>query len=101
MSLQRRQQQEEAKQRKEQEAQTRRDREKAKDEERQRKKEEQAQRRAVILEQYKLKKAIEEAEREVIYYTSAQYLNYLLVKKLIILFEAILLSDSLFKLLSG
>ncbi|KAF5305032.1 hypothetical protein FQR65_LT18787 [Abscondita terminalis] len=64
MSLQRRQQQEEAKQRKEQEAHSRREKEKAKEEERQRKKEEQLQRRAAILEQYKLKKAIEEAERE-------------------------------------
>ncbi|XP_025830608.1 patronin isoform X4 [Agrilus planipennis] len=64
MSLQRRQQQEEAKARKEAEAEARREREKAKEEERQRKKEEQAARRAAILEQYKLKKAIEEAERE-------------------------------------
>lgn len=65
LSLQRRQQQEEAKQRKEQEAQARREREKLKEEDRARKKEEQAQRRMQILEQYKLKKAIEEAEREV------------------------------------
>ncbi|KAF5275691.1 hypothetical protein FQA39_LY06803 [Lamprigera yunnana] len=64
MSLQRRQEQEEAKQRKEQDAQARREREKVKEEVRQRKKEEQLQRRAAILEQYKMKKAIEEAERE-------------------------------------
>ncbi|KAI4466052.1 hypothetical protein MML48_3g00021872 [Holotrichia oblita] len=64
LSMQRRQQQEEAKQRKEQEAHARREREKAKEEEKVKKKEEQAQRRAAIFEQYKLKKAIEEAERE-------------------------------------
>lgn len=64
-SLQRKQEQEEAKARKEQEAQARREREKAKEEEKARKKEEQIQRRAAILEQYKLKKAMEEAEREV------------------------------------
>ncbi|XP_068904602.1 patronin isoform X7 [Tenebrio molitor] len=63
-SLQRKQEQEEAKARKEQEAQARREREKAKEEEKARKKEEQIQRRAAILEQYKLKKAMEEAERE-------------------------------------
>lgn len=65
ISMMRRQQQEEAKQRKEQEAQARKEKEKAKEEEKARKKEEQAQRRAAIFEQYKLKKAIEEAEREV------------------------------------
>ncbi|KAK9712450.1 Spectrin-binding region of Ca2+-Calmodulin [Popillia japonica] len=64
LSMQRRQQQEEAKQRKEQEAHARREREKAKEEEKAKKKEEQAHRRAAIFEQYKLKKAIEEAERE-------------------------------------
>ncbi|XP_023316368.1 patronin isoform X4 [Trichogramma pretiosum] len=64
MSLQRRQQQEELKARKEAEAQRRRDEEKLKEEERARKKEEEKARRASILEQYKLKKAIEEAERE-------------------------------------
>ncbi|XP_031344044.1 patronin isoform X4 [Photinus pyralis] len=64
MSLQRRQQQEEAKAKKEHEAQMRREREKMKEEDKVRKKEEQLQRRAAILEQYKLKKAIEEAERE-------------------------------------
>ncbi|XP_063914584.1 patronin isoform X4 [Zophobas morio] len=63
-SLQRKQEQEEAKARKEQEAQARREREKAKEEEKIRKKEEQAARRVAILEQYKLKKAMEEAERE-------------------------------------
>lgn len=65
LSLQRRQQQEEMKQHKEQEAQRRRELEKLKQEERERKKEEERLRRAAILEQYKLKKAIEEAEREV------------------------------------
>lgn len=65
LSLQRRQQQEEAKARKEIEAMTRREREREKEDERARKKEEQVARRAAILEQHKLKKAIEEAEREV------------------------------------
>ncbi|XP_066580923.1 patronin-like isoform X3 [Prorops nasuta] len=64
LSLQRRQQQEELKEKKEAEAQARREREKLKIEERERKKEEDRQRRAAILEQYKVKKAIEEAERE-------------------------------------
>nr|XP_050865237.1 patronin isoform X14 [Vespula vulgaris] len=64
LSLQRRQQQEEMKERKEAEAQARREQEKLKAEERARKKEEERQRRANILEQYKVKKAIEEAERE-------------------------------------
>ncbi|CAH2005388.1 unnamed protein product [Acanthoscelides obtectus] len=64
LSLQRRQRQEEAKARKEAEAQERREREKQKEEERARKKEEREARRQAILEQYKLKKAIEEAERE-------------------------------------
>ncbi|XP_076279733.1 calmodulin-regulated spectrin-associated protein patronin isoform X22 [Lasioglossum baleicum] len=64
LSLQRRQQQEEMKERKEAEAQTRREQEKAKAEERARKKEEERKRRAEILEQHKVKKAIEEAERE-------------------------------------
>lgn len=65
MSLQRRQRQEEMKERKEVEAQARREREKLKAEERARKKEEERQRRAAILEHHKVKKAIEEAEREV------------------------------------
>lgn len=65
LSLQRRQQQEEAKARKEIEAMTRREREREKEDERARKKDEQVARRALILEQHKLKKAIEEAEREV------------------------------------
>lgn len=65
MSLARRQAQEEAKARKEQEAARRREQEKFKVEERLRKKEEEKARRATILDQYKLKKAIEEAEREV------------------------------------
>ncbi|XP_050310591.1 patronin isoform X6 [Anthonomus grandis grandis] len=64
LSLQRRQQQEEAKARKEAEQQRRKEVEKEKEEEKARRKEEQAARRAAIFEQYKLKKAIEEAERE-------------------------------------
>nr|CAD7443329.1 unnamed protein product [Timema bartmani] len=64
LSLQRRQQQEEQKQLKEQESHRRREIEKLKQEERERKKEEERLRRTAILEQYKLKKAIEEAERE-------------------------------------
>ncbi|XP_076178104.1 calmodulin-regulated spectrin-associated protein patronin isoform X10 [Ptiloglossa arizonensis] len=64
LSLQRRQQQEELKERKEVEAQARREQEKLKAEERARKKDEERQRRAAILEQHKVKKAIEEAERE-------------------------------------
>ncbi|XP_018059324.1 PREDICTED: patronin isoform X9 [Atta colombica] len=64
MSLQRRQRQEEMKERKEIEAQARREQEKLKVEERARKKEEERQRRAAILEHHKVKKAIEEAERE-------------------------------------
>ncbi|XP_055310756.1 patronin isoform X36 [Sitodiplosis mosellana] len=64
LSLQRRQQQEEAKARKEIEAMQRREREREKEDERIRKREEQAARRATILEQHKLKKAIEEAEQK-------------------------------------
>lgn len=68
LSMQRKQQQEEQRLRNEQEAQLRREREKEKEEEKARKKEEQTARRAAILEQHKLKKAIEEAEREVCIY---------------------------------
>lgn len=64
LSLQRRQQQEEAKARKEIDAMQRREKEREKEEERVRKREEQAARRAAILEQHKLKKAIEEAEQK-------------------------------------
>ncbi|XP_055529685.1 patronin isoform X23 [Wyeomyia smithii] len=64
LSLQRRQQAEEAKARKEFEAIQRREKEREKEEERARKKEEQFARRQAILEAHKLKKAIEEAERE-------------------------------------
>lgn len=64
-SLQRRQQQEEAKARKEIEAARKRELEREKEEEKVRRKEEQMARRAAILEQHRLKKAIEEAEREV------------------------------------
>lgn len=65
LSLQRRQQQEEIKNKKEIEAQKRKEKEKEKEEMKLRKKEEEKQRRAMILEQYRIKKAIEEAEREV------------------------------------
>lgn len=64
LSLQRRQQQEEAKARKEHEAMQRREKEREKNEERERRKLEQAARAQAILEAHKLKKAIEEAERE-------------------------------------
>lgn len=64
LSLQRRQHQEEAKARKEIEAMQRREKEREKEDERIRKREEQAARRATILEQHKLKKAIEEAEQK-------------------------------------
>lgn len=64
LSLQRRQNQEEAKERKEIEAMKRREKDQMKNEERSIKKEEQMARRAQILEQHRLKKAIEEAERE-------------------------------------
>lgn len=64
LSLQRRQQQEEAKVRKEIEAMQRREKDQVKDDEKARKKEEQMARRAVILEQHRIKKAVEEAERE-------------------------------------
>lgn len=65
MSLQRRQRQEEDKARKELDLMQRREREREKEEEKIRKKEEQVAKRAAILEQHRLKKAIEEAEREV------------------------------------
>ncbi|XP_071453571.1 patronin isoform X2 [Hetaerina americana] len=64
MSLQRRERQEEEKRRKEVEAMQRREDTKAREEERQRKREEERRRRAEILEKYRLKRAIEEAERE-------------------------------------
>lgn len=64
LSLQRRQQQEEAKARKEIQAMQRREKEREKEDERSRKREEQAARRAAILEQHRLKKAIEEAEQK-------------------------------------
>ncbi len=64
MSLQRRQQQEEAKARKEIDLMQRREKEREKEDERVRKKEEMMIRRQQILEQHRLKKALEEAERE-------------------------------------
>lgn len=64
LSLQRRQQQEEVKARKEIEAMQRREKDREKEDVRLRKREEQAARRAVILEQHKLKKAIDEAEQK-------------------------------------
>lgn len=64
LSLQRRQQQEEAKARKEIELMRRREKEREKEDERSRKRDEQAARRAAILEQHRLKKAIEDAEQK-------------------------------------
>jgi flagellar biosynthesis GTPase FlhF len=64
LSLQRRQQQEEAKARKEIDVMQRREKDQMKDEEKARKKEEQMARRAQILEHHRIKKAVEEAERE-------------------------------------
>ena len=64
-SMRRKQQQEELRQRKELEAQQRKEEERFKEEEKLRKKEEEKARRAVIFEQYKIKKAMEEAEKEV------------------------------------
>lgn len=66
LSLKRRQNQEEIKNKKEIEIQKRIDSEKIKQETRLRKKEEEKQRRATILEQYRLKKMIEEAEKDVL-----------------------------------
>ncbi|XP_047482342.1 uncharacterized protein LOC125034532 isoform X4 [Penaeus chinensis] len=68
LSMKRKQEQEEARRRKEMEAQERKDAEKLKEEEKQRKKEEEKARREVILERYKIKKAMEEAEKEGRYY---------------------------------
>lgn len=65
MSLQRRQRADEARARAEAAAAARRARDEAALEHKQARKEEQARRREAILQQYKLKKAIEEAEREV------------------------------------
>ena len=70
LSMKRKQQLEDARQRKEMEALQRKDEERAKEEEKQRKKEEKEARRAMIFEQYKIKKAMEEAEKEVSYYLS-------------------------------
>ncbi|XP_059609006.1 patronin isoform X2 [Phlebotomus argentipes] len=64
LSLKRREQQEEVKARKELEAMRRREREAEKEAEKVRKKEEMASRRQHIFEAYKLKKSLEEAERE-------------------------------------
>lgn len=65
MSLQRRQRADEARARAEAAAAARKAREDAAVEQKLARKEEQARRREAILQQYKLKKAIEEAEREV------------------------------------
>lgn len=64
LSLQRRQQQEELKARKEIDSMQRREKDREKEEEKVRKREEQAARRQAILDAHKLKKTIEEAERE-------------------------------------
>ena len=63
MSLKRKQEQEAARLRKEEEAQRRKEDETKKEEEEARKKEEEKARKERIFEQYKLKKAIEEAEK--------------------------------------
>ena len=63
-SMRRKQQQEELRHTKETEAQKRKEDERLKEEEKQRKKDDDKARRAVIFEQYKLKKAMEEAEKE-------------------------------------
>ncbi|XP_076064083.1 calmodulin-regulated spectrin-associated protein patronin isoform X3 [Oratosquilla oratoria] len=67
-SLRRKQEQEETRRVKEYEAQEKRNLEKMKEEEKIRKKEEEKSRREAILERYKIKKAIEEAEKEGRYY---------------------------------
>lgn len=64
-SMKRKQELEIARQQKEMEALQRKEEERAKEEEKQRKKEEEKARRAIIYEQYKIKKAREEAEKEV------------------------------------
>ncbi|KAK8401536.1 hypothetical protein O3P69_001012 [Scylla paramamosain] len=68
LSMKRKQEQEEARLRKEMEAQEKREAEKLKEEEKLRKKEEEKARRQMILERYKIKKAMEEAEKEGRYY---------------------------------
>ncbi|XP_050688722.1 uncharacterized protein LOC126981544 isoform X16 [Eriocheir sinensis] len=68
LSVKRKQEQEEARLRKEMEAQEKREAEKLKEEEKLRKKEEEKARRQMILERYKIKKAMEEAEKEGRYY---------------------------------
>lgn len=73
LSMKRKQQLEDARQRKEMEALQRKDEERAKEEEKQRKKEEEKARRAIIYEQYKIKKAREEAEKEVSYLFECQH----------------------------
>ena len=65
MSMRRKQQQEETKRIKEEEADQKREKEKEDEERKHRKKEEEKQRREMILERHKIKKAIEEAEKEV------------------------------------
>lgn len=67
LSLQRRQRADEARARADAAAAARRAREDAANEAKAARKEEQARRREAILAQYKLKKAMEEAEREVRY----------------------------------
>ncbi|XP_042234616.1 uncharacterized protein LOC121874529 isoform X5 [Homarus americanus] len=68
MSMKRKQEQEEARLKKEMEAQEKREAEKFKEEEKLRKKEEEKARRQIILDRYKVKKAMEEAEKEGRYY---------------------------------
>ncbi|XP_069979774.1 patronin isoform X2 [Penaeus vannamei] len=76
LSMKRKQEQEEARRKKEMEAQERKEAEKLKEEEKQRKKEEEKARREVILERYKIKKAMEEAEKEGRYYEPPPGFNF-------------------------
>ncbi|KAB7507571.1 Patronin [Armadillidium nasatum] len=69
MSMRRKQQQEEMKRKKEMEGELKREEEKLKEDMKQRKKEEERARRELILERHKIKKAIEEAEKEGRHYT--------------------------------
>ncbi len=78
-SMRRKQQQEEIRQRKELEAQQRKEEERFKEEEKQRKKEEEKARRAIIFEQYKIKKAMEEAEKEVYKFHTFSISDYQLI----------------------
>lgn len=79
LSMQRRQAAEEARARSEAAAEARRQREAALADQKAARKEYQAQRRDSILQQYKLKKAMEEAEREVIFIFEILYYDIYLI----------------------